>query len=849
MSDNKTSLLVNRQVPEFVREEYPLFIAFLEAYYEFLENKQGSQKNDLTKIAKDIRDLPDVDSSIDDFESNFFNTYAKFVPKDVAVDKAFIIKNILPLYLSKGSEKSFKLLFRMMFGSELEVKYPKAEVLRASDGKWSVEKALKVTNLISSFYTGNGTNDVFTILIQAEPTDISVYVNGALKTHASDYYIRKESQQVVFENAPANGTDIEIYYNTIDVSIFSNRKFTGESSSATALIERVEQRNIFNKTIYDLFVKDIHLVGSFDIGENIVTDIWVGTELIDVRLRLASFLQNIRIVNGGANYNVADPVIISDLFSTEGATAFVSKTYKGVIDTIEIYEGGSGFQIAKNVVVSGVSTDLFAIAIQEVDLTSPNTANTFTISSDVISHLDPANTTIDAVDYGFNSGLITTPNSNTVLAHAFGNTTYTLLGEISKIQILKSNVSFGSTPPINAEPASILIANTGYTTEPTTVLIDTFGSLGKMNLVFGGLGYEKGDELVFHNGPMCFGVGAAAEVLSVDLTGKITSIDFVPYKLEGTANVTSVSNVMVHGTGTYFERDLIVGDRIMIGGETRNVVTIASNTSLNVDSYFSSISINKAVRKHGLYLLGGQGFSQDNLPTVTVTSTSGAGAQIVVKAVMGDGEVIDARGVKRPGEIEEIVVYTPGEGYTSVPYINLSGYGDGTAEAEATLVPSYEIFEGKWTTSDSILSSVDRKLAGKDYYMNYSYLLSSGVEFSRYKQVFKDLLHPTGFKAYSELNRQDTITLNSTTAESVNTTEITIRTTSGRVNIANGSITVTGVGTKFNIANSIGMITIGTQIAVNSEIRTVNAISGNTILTVSSPFTVTANLQELTIIG
>ena len=849
MSDNKTSLLVNRQVPEFVREEYPIFIAFLEAYYEFLENKQGTQKNDLLKVTKDIRNLSDVDISIEEFESSFFNTYANFVPKDIVVDKAFLIKNILPLYLSKGSEKSFQLLFRMIFGSELEVKYPKAEVLRASDGKWTVDKALKVTNVISSYYTGDGTTTDFKILEQANTTDITVYVNGALRSFGTHYHIQKEARKLIFEVAPANGTNIEVYYKSVNISVFANREFTGEQSNAIALIERVEQRNIFSKTIYDLFVKDIHLVGSFNIGENIISDVWVDDVLVDVRLRLASFLQNIRIVNGGANYNVADPVIISDLFSTEAATAFVSKTYKGVIDTIEIYEGGSGFQIAKNVVVEGVSTDLFAIAIQEVDLTSPNTANTFTISSDVISHLDPANTTISAADYGFPTGIIATPNANTVLAQAFGNTTYTLLGEISKIQILKSNVSFGAAPPINAEPASILIANTGYTTQPTTVTIDTFGSLGKIVLVSGGAGYSVGDELVFNHGPMCFGIGAAAEVLSVDLTGQITSIDFVPEKLQGTANVTSVSNVMVHGTGTFFQRDLLVGDRIMIGGASRNVVSIASNTSLNVDSFFPRISIQKPIRKHGLYLLGGQGFSQDNLPTVTVSSNTGAGASIIVKSVMGDGELIDARGVKRPGEIEEIVVYSPGEGYTSVPYINLTGYGDGTATAEAQLVPSFETFEGRWTTSDSIISSADRKLAGKDYYINYSYLLSSGIEFSKYKKLFKDLLHPTGFKSYAELIRQDTIVLDSVTAESVNTTRLTMRTTSGRVNIANGSITVTGLGTKFNIANSTGMITIGTQIAINSDIRTVNAISGNTVLTVSSPFSVTANLQELTIIG
>jgi len=55
MSDYKTSLLVNKQVPEYVREEYPVFISFLEAYYEFLEQAQCTQKNDVLKQSKDLR--------------------------------------------------------------------------------------------------------------------------------------------------------------------------------------------------------------------------------------------------------------------------------------------------------------------------------------------------------------------------------------------------------------------------------------------------------------------------------------------------------------------------------------------------------------------------------------------------------------------------------------------------------------------------------------------------------------------------------------------------------------------------------------------------------------------------
>ena len=57
MSDYKTSLLVSKQVPEFVRDEYPIFISFLEAYYEFLEKSQGTQKNNVLSLGKDLRYL------------------------------------------------------------------------------------------------------------------------------------------------------------------------------------------------------------------------------------------------------------------------------------------------------------------------------------------------------------------------------------------------------------------------------------------------------------------------------------------------------------------------------------------------------------------------------------------------------------------------------------------------------------------------------------------------------------------------------------------------------------------------------------------------------------------------
>ena len=51
ISNNKTSLLVNSQVPEFVRNDHSQFVKFLEKYYEFMEQELGA-----INVAKNFND-------------------------------------------------------------------------------------------------------------------------------------------------------------------------------------------------------------------------------------------------------------------------------------------------------------------------------------------------------------------------------------------------------------------------------------------------------------------------------------------------------------------------------------------------------------------------------------------------------------------------------------------------------------------------------------------------------------------------------------------------------------------------------------------------------------------------
>jgi hypothetical protein len=869
MSDYKTSLLINRQVPEFIREENPRFIAFLEAYYEYLENKQGSQINDLVKRSKDLRYLSDVDESIEEFQDSFFNMYASNVPQDVQVDKAFLIKNVLPLYLSKGSEKSFKLLFRMLFGQELEVKYPRNEVLRASDGKWVSEKFVKINNTISVIHIGDGETKVFDLMpcrcpITSQPLEFSgqVFINGTRVT--TGFLVRKETLKIYFDVAPAEGAEIEIFENNADRTLFVGRQITGITSGAKALVQRVGTQVLNNRLAIELYIDESSLSGSFAIGELIHTNIFSSEgNLFSVRLRGVSRLTSVNVIDGGSNYQVGDPVLIETPEADIAPKAVISKVFSGKINRINIQDGGAGFQVPGVIFADGFSNTELVFAISEVETDRANSvSDTYFIYSDLISDIDPSNTTISASDWNFPGNIAPggAVNVNSTISYAFTNTSYTLIGGISNVAIITTNVVVSSLPVLGAEPAKIVLnGETANTTAQSTIAIDSFGSIGKLEIVSGGELYRVGDTLQFTNpkNKMAVGVGAEAEVSNTTSAGNITEVLLLPPKITGTVNVFSASNTTVQGNNTLFLTELVPGDLIMIrtantgveAFETKKVISIADDNNLTVNSPFIyTFAVDRAIRKYGKYPIGGQGYNPRTLPTIEVISSTGTGAIIDVASVMGDGEELEGLGTKRPGEIEEISIIEPGSRIRVIPRVNLTGYGDGTATANVSLAPTYDSLPGRWTSSDGILSSLDRKLQGKNYYVNYSYLTSSFVEFSKYKKIFKELLHPAGFRAYAEWNAFNVLSQNTSSLNTL-VEPTNIRTLSGLVSVSNGSIYITGSNTKFEVANSKGFISIGAYIAINSEIRVIQSIISNTNIAVTQAFTIDTSGEHMTVIN
>ena len=416
----------------------------------------------------------------------------------------------------------------------------------------------------------------------------------------------------------------------------------------------------------------------------------------------------------------------------------------------------------------------------------------------------------------------------------------TNLGPITNVGIYFSNVT-SNISTFDSQGAT-------YTVGANDFDIKTFNSVGRIDVTnAGGTNYQVGDEIIFDaNPPQTYGIDAAAYVGTVSVAGAILTVNIGPPHIAGTVSVAS--STAITGSDTKFLTDLQLGDMIQVAGQTRYIDSLTNDTAATVNVAFTTTTSGRKLGNYNKNQLGGVNYTQDNFPTVSVSTVSGgSGATVAITSLMGNGEKLTGNTGSVLGSITKISLTSGGSGYDYIPQVDLTAHGDGLAKARAILGDAYSNLPGRWTTSDSLLSSSERRLAGKDYYTDYSYVTSSVTEFSKYKQILKNLLHPAGFVNYADLNRESTILV----GDSIVSDSNIAATLSGLVNV-NTSIYVIGTGTKFNIANgntiSIGVGNPRSNISVNGEIRLISNIISNTVLRVSTPFTTNANSQTIIVV-
>ena len=126
------SQLVENQFPSFYKEDGPGFVAFVKAYYEFLEttDKYTYKEN------RELFNSNDIDDTLSEFLVHFKEKYLADFPFVSATDKRFMIKHIMDYYSSKGSKQSLELLMQLLYNEEVDIYYPGEDILKPSDSEW-----------------------------------------------------------------------------------------------------------------------------------------------------------------------------------------------------------------------------------------------------------------------------------------------------------------------------------------------------------------------------------------------------------------------------------------------------------------------------------------------------------------------------------------------------------------------------------------------------------------------------------------------------------------------------------------------------------------------------------------
>lgn len=336
---------VRDQLPEFMRNDSGQFVAFLEAYYDWMSLSQitvsdssgfnkgdkiygeqtgakgivkgiNSDKNLLyvqctssrhfkfnenicitgseeciasvkdflfnpLLAAEKYTDITDIDSTVDIFLESFYKEVAYDFPRNTHLTDEKVLKNIKNFYESKGTLDSYRYLFRIIYQEEIDFLYPRDYVFKPSDNKYQEKFVIKTTK------------NAFALL------------GNAIK---------------------------------------------GLSSSATAIVDDVLETNDKGTIYYNILLNKFSLRGNFVPNEYVKIDDPAETQTYELLPN-----DNVHILQSGNNFTTDETISIDSYDKIIEINVLSSNT--GKIDSFFIEDGGQGYRTGDRVVVEEILDD------------------------------------------------------------------------------------------------------------------------------------------------------------------------------------------------------------------------------------------------------------------------------------------------------------------------------------------------------------------------------------------------------------------------------------------------------------------------------------------------------------
>jgi len=774
--DQKISLLIQDQLPDFVQADYPAFINFIKAYYEWMEQTTG-----VTYSTRKLLDYADVDETTDEFLQYFKTKFLPYFPENILSDKAKLIKTIREFYQKKGSEESLQFLFRVLYNQEISISYPKENILKASDGKWYVPQVFKLTSSNTS--------------PSLDLTNLKK--RRGLGTESSSSCVIESAYKTI--DPITNQEIFEIYVSNV------NRKFlNGENLEISYVAANGSIVYLFSETI-------IGSLSKVEIDPN----------------------------NRGLTYKSGDPVVINGGLSAINpvkAIATVGDVTSGQIQSISVVKGGYGFRVYANSLINIANTgsDITGSGAT-AKISSIGTTTTLNVRTDTInSH---ASILLSSSNYQFSN--FASSNTNTELWRALRKesisvgpingvtladkgTNYTQVPLLTPVSYYNTDESILYYPTIETSSANAALwANTRQS------LLD-LGRVAYVDVVRGGLGYNSSTDTII---PISLGSGATFTFTN-DANGTITAVT-VTNAGEGYNSIDLTIN-STGGSGA----ELIAyryGEGAELSSAVDAVGRILNFNLLNRGSGYISTP-NVSMKIMDLVISGWPGEDIGTIleNDIVYQGTSLAVNQYTYKATVDSYNaatttvrVFDYSGTINLSDKLKFQSFNAAITTSTI-------YGNGQARANAIFYDGLVKSNGYFLNTDGFLSA-DKKLQDSEKYHNFSYVIIAEKALEDYRQALLDILHPSGMKmiGYNQL-------LNIDKTKNISTSNVyTSNTQNNSGTISLGSYIsanqiITGSGTSFTRAKANDLLVINTGTPSRTQVRKIKKINSDTSLNVES---------------
>ena len=338
---NKTILpILKSKIPNFIQQAYPNAYKLIIDFYTWLE-----RNDNFIHALLHYSDRMEVNNEI--------NPYIDLIIKELGwnhatlIDLKLLVHILRDFYLSKGSEKSFKLLYRLLYNADVEIRYKRDLFFNLSDSSYSTDQWIFTTGTtvqsvqFQNIYNNSLLNSV--VVGQSSRLRSTISKIIPINIHGTHYY--------------------KILINNVKRSFIPNE-----------IITISNETNTINETILNYpVIKIIESGYGYKVGERIKISGFTINGYITIGSLTSGGITDISIISGGTGYSIGDSIKTKPSVKGHSFYAEVSNVNNvGAITGIKVWSAGyefdqfPGFFInsssgGRDAVLKGISKDVGGI--------------------------------------------------------------------------------------------------------------------------------------------------------------------------------------------------------------------------------------------------------------------------------------------------------------------------------------------------------------------------------------------------------------------------------------------------------------------------------------------------------